>query len=145
MDARNRPGTMLADSGFVTARVVAAPRELVWRAYTEREHLVRWWAPKGFTMLDCTIDLRPGGVFHYGMRTSDGRVTEGRWIFREISSRSGSSSSPFRMRRAVRPGTHGRRSDRWRRYRRPLWPSMTARRRSRRFSRLLAGFTQPPK
>jgi uncharacterized protein YndB with AHSA1/START domain len=62
VDARNRPGAMLADSDFVTARVVAAPRELVWQAYRVREHLMRWWAPKGFTMLDCTIDLRPGGA-----------------------------------------------------------------------------------
>jgi uncharacterized protein YndB with AHSA1/START domain len=84
VDARNRPGAMLADSDFVAARVVVAPREFVWQAYTEREHLMRWWGPKGFTMLDCTIDLRPGGVFHYGMRTSDGRVIGGKWIFREI-------------------------------------------------------------
>jgi uncharacterized protein YndB with AHSA1/START domain len=71
VDARNRPGAMLADGDFVTAR-------------TEREHLMRWWGSKGFTMLDCTIDLRPGGVVHYGMRTSDGRVRGGTWIFREI-------------------------------------------------------------
>jgi uncharacterized protein YndB with AHSA1/START domain len=84
VDARNRPGAMLADGDFVTARVVAAPRALVWQAYTEREHLMRWRWPKAFTMLDCTIDLRPSGVFHYGTRTSDGRVIGGKWIFREI-------------------------------------------------------------
>ena len=84
MDARNRPGAMLADSDFVTARVVAAPRELVWQAYTEREHLMRWWAPKGFTMLDCTIDLRPGGVFHYCLRSLDGQDMWGKFVYREV-------------------------------------------------------------
>jgi uncharacterized protein YndB with AHSA1/START domain len=43
-----------------------------------------WWGPKGFTMRVCKLDLRPGGVFHYCMRSPDGRDMWGKWVFREI-------------------------------------------------------------
>jgi uncharacterized protein YndB with AHSA1/START domain len=69
---------------FVISRTVNAPRELVWKAYTEPEHLKRWFGPKGFTMPTCSMDLRPGGVFHYCMRSPDGHEMWGKWIFLEI-------------------------------------------------------------
>jgi uncharacterized protein YndB with AHSA1/START domain len=69
---------------FVLKRVINAPRDLVWRAFTEAEHLKHWWGPKGFTMLSCKMDLRPGGVFHYGMQSPDGAEMWGKWTFREI-------------------------------------------------------------
>ena len=72
------------DGAFVVSRVLDAPRDLVWRAYTEAGRLVRWWGPKGFTMQSATVDLRPGGVFHYGMRSSNGQDMWGKWTFREI-------------------------------------------------------------
>ena len=61
-----------------------APRTLVFRAWTEPDRLACWFGPKGFTMLSCTLDLRPGGVFHYGMRSPDGHAMWGRWVFREV-------------------------------------------------------------
>jgi uncharacterized protein YndB with AHSA1/START domain len=69
---------------FVISRTFDAPRELVWKAHTEREHLMRWFGPKGFTMSVATLDLRPGGVFHYCMRSPDGQEMWGKWTFREI-------------------------------------------------------------
>jgi uncharacterized protein YndB with AHSA1/START domain len=69
---------------FHFTRVFDAPRDLVWKAFTEPERLMRWWGPKGFTMLSAKLDLRPGGVFHYGMRGPDGREMWGKWIYREI-------------------------------------------------------------
>ncbi len=69
---------------FVIARVFDAPRELVWKAWTESERLAQWWGPKGFTMGVCKLDLRPGGVFHYSMRTPDGREMWGKFVYREI-------------------------------------------------------------
>jgi uncharacterized protein YndB with AHSA1/START domain len=69
---------------FVITRTFDAPRDLVFRAWTEREHLMRWWGPKGFTMRAGKIDLRPGGVFHYGMRAPDGSDMWGKWIFRDV-------------------------------------------------------------
>jgi uncharacterized protein YndB with AHSA1/START domain len=69
---------------FVITRVFDAPRDLVWQAFTEARHLEHWWGPKGFKMLSCKLDLRPGGIFHYGMQAPDGSVMWGKWVFREI-------------------------------------------------------------
>jgi uncharacterized protein YndB with AHSA1/START domain len=69
---------------FVISRTFNAPRELVWKAYTDVEHLKHWWGPKGFKMLAATLDLRPGGVFHYGMVSPDGHQMWGKFIYREI-------------------------------------------------------------
>jgi uncharacterized protein YndB with AHSA1/START domain len=69
---------------LVITRIFAAPRELVWKAFTEPDRLARWWGPKGFTMLVRTLDFRPGGVFHYSMRSPGGQVMWGRFVYREL-------------------------------------------------------------
>jgi uncharacterized protein YndB with AHSA1/START domain len=69
---------------LVITRVFDAPRELVWKAFTEPDRLAHWWGPPDFTMLVRTLDLRPGGVFHYAMRSPAGEVAWGRFVFREI-------------------------------------------------------------
>ncbi len=73
-----------SDHEFAFMRVFDAPRDLVWKAFTEPERLKHWWGPKGFTMLVCKVDLRPGGVFHYCMRSPDGQEMWGKWVYREI-------------------------------------------------------------
>jgi uncharacterized protein YndB with AHSA1/START domain len=73
------------DRGIVIARLFDAPRDLVFKAWTEPQHLMRWFAPKGCTTPVCTVDLRPGGAFHYCMRLFDGREIWGLGIFREIT------------------------------------------------------------
>lgn len=78
------PAIEAAGREFVIARDFDAPRELVWKAWTDPEHLKRWWGPKGFTVRVADLDLRPGGVFHYGMRSPDGQDIWGRFVFREI-------------------------------------------------------------
>ncbi len=70
---------------FVIARVFDAPRDLVWQAFTDPEHMQHWWGPKGVTVVAAKMDLRPGGTYHYGMRTPDGHVMWGKFVFREIS------------------------------------------------------------
>jgi uncharacterized protein YndB with AHSA1/START domain len=69
---------------FVTTRVLNAPRELVWKAWTDPEHLMRWFSPKGFTNISSKVDLRVGGTFHYGLRMPDGGEMWGRFVYREI-------------------------------------------------------------
>jgi uncharacterized protein YndB with AHSA1/START domain len=69
---------------FSIARTFNAPRTLVWESYTEIEHLSRWWGPAGFTWLKGSVDLRPGGMFHYGMRSPTGQEMWGKFIYREI-------------------------------------------------------------
>lgn len=65
-------------------RVFDAPRELVFKAWTQPEHLMRWWAPKSYTTPFCTVDLRPGGAFHFCMRSPEGGDIWGLGIYREI-------------------------------------------------------------
>jgi uncharacterized protein YndB with AHSA1/START domain len=70
---------------FTITRVVDAPRDKVWRAWTEVEHLRQWWGPKGFAVTHCKVDLRPGGLMHYCLRTPDGNEMWGKFVFREIA------------------------------------------------------------
>ena len=68
---------------FVISRTFDAPRDKVWKAWTERERLKQWFGPKGFTMPTCTLDLKPGGIFHYCLTTPQGQEIWGKWVFRE--------------------------------------------------------------
>ncbi|MEK8132818.1 SRPBCC domain-containing protein [Paenibacillus filicis] len=52
-------------------RVFDAPRELVFEAYSTAEHLKHWWGPRGWTLSACTVDFRPGGIWHYCMKCID--------------------------------------------------------------------------
>ena len=54
-------------------RVFDAPRELVWKAWTDPKHLAQWWGPKNFSNPVCEADARVGGKWHIVMRAPDGR------------------------------------------------------------------------
>lgn len=58
---------------MVVTRVFDAPRELVWKAWTDPKYVMQWWGPKGFTAPVCKIDFRVGGKFLCCMRTPDGQ------------------------------------------------------------------------
>jgi uncharacterized protein YndB with AHSA1/START domain len=70
---------------FVISRVFDAPRELVWKCFTEPERMKQWWGPKGVTIEKSDMDLRPGGRYHYAMRTADGSLMWGKMEYREIT------------------------------------------------------------
>lgn len=70
---------------FIISRVVNAPREVVFRAFTEVEHMKQWWGPKGSKVIAAEMDLRPGGMFHYGLQAPDGSTMWGRFVYREIA------------------------------------------------------------
>lgn len=65
------------------SRVMDAPRDLVWRAWSDAEALAQWWGPKDFPTRVEKLDFRPGGVFHYCMQTPDGEMW-GKFVYREI-------------------------------------------------------------
>lgn len=70
---------------FVISRVLNAPRELVFKVWTECEHLTKWFGPKGFPMTFCRVDLRPGGVFHYRLEAPNGGGEMwGKFVYREV-------------------------------------------------------------
>ncbi len=58
---------------MVITRVFDAPRELVWKAWTDPKYVMQWWGPKGFTAPVCKMDFRVGGKFLCCMRTPDGQ------------------------------------------------------------------------
>jgi uncharacterized protein YndB with AHSA1/START domain len=57
---------------LVLERTLDAPLDLVWRAYTDPEHLKQWFAPKPYQITECELDLRPGGIFRIRMTGPDG-------------------------------------------------------------------------
>jgi uncharacterized protein YndB with AHSA1/START domain len=68
---------------FVLTRTFDAPRALVWEVFTKAEHLKHWMGPAG-ALSHATVELKPGGVFHYGMAMPNGHVMWGKWTFVEI-------------------------------------------------------------
>ena len=74
-----------ADRDFVISRVFAAPRELVWKAWTDAKHMAEWWGPHAFTNPVCEMDVRPGGAYRIVMRGPDGDEFPIKGVFREIA------------------------------------------------------------
>jgi uncharacterized protein YndB with AHSA1/START domain len=69
---------------FVIARLFDAPRDRVWKAWTDRDQLMQWFGPAGCAIAVAKLDLRPGGLFHYCMRMPGGQEMWGRFTYREI-------------------------------------------------------------
>jgi len=74
-----------ADKDFVIARVLNAPRDLVWKCFTDPERMKQWWGPKGVKIRAAKMDLRVGGSYHYCMETPDGKTMWGKQAYREIT------------------------------------------------------------
>jgi len=73
-----------ADRELVVTRVIDAPRRLVFRAWTQPEHIARWWGPQGYTTIHCEMDIRVGGAYRFGMRSPQGTEHWKRGVYREI-------------------------------------------------------------
>lgn len=89
--------TTTTDRDIVTERLIDAPREQVFRAWTDPEHLARWWGPRGARTTISKFDLRPGGAWRYVMHGADGThyrheiafaeiVPPGRLVLKHVSS-----------------------------------------------------------
>ncbi|MCL4305591.1 SRPBCC domain-containing protein [bacterium] len=74
----------IKDREIVFTRMFDAPRQMVWDAFTKKEHLLAWWGPHGFTNKDCRVDLKPGGQFTITMVGPDGGDYPCLFIFEEI-------------------------------------------------------------
>src|SRR5688572_29632086 len=80
MTTSNNPGTVDVE----ITRIFDAPPELVWKAWTEPEHFMRWWGPKDFTSPAAKMDLRVGGKYLACMRTPEGQDMWSTGTYREI-------------------------------------------------------------
>jgi uncharacterized protein YndB with AHSA1/START domain len=85
-----RPGigrasvTLPSDTEILIEREFDAPKDLVYRAYTEPELIKRWWSAKRGAVTTCEVDLRVGGTWRYVMMTDDGFEVGFHGEFREI-------------------------------------------------------------
>lgn len=76
--------TMESTADLVITRIFQAPRELVWKAWTDPEHVMRWWGPEGYTSPACRIDLRVGGSCVFCMRSPEGQDYWSTGVYREL-------------------------------------------------------------
>jgi len=85
---RDRKGSEMAEADggeeLTITRVFNAPRDLVWRAWTEPEFVKRWWGPRGFTSPVARIDLRVGGKYVNCMRSPEGKDYWSTGVYQEI-------------------------------------------------------------
>ena len=73
-----------ADRELVLTRIINAPREKLFRAWTEPELLMRWFAPLPYTTPHAELDVRPGGANLVVMRGPDGNEFPNRGVYLEV-------------------------------------------------------------
>ena len=69
---------------LIVERVFDAPRDIVWKAWTDPVELAKWWGPRGWATTNYKLELKPGGVWHYCMRGPDSVESWGKGVYREI-------------------------------------------------------------
>ena len=84
MSAKNNGANGTADREIIANRLIEAPRELVFRMWTDPMHLGNWWGPSGFTTTTRSIDVRPGGEWRFVMHGPDGVDYPNLIVFKEI-------------------------------------------------------------
>jgi uncharacterized protein YndB with AHSA1/START domain len=80
--ARTKP---FAEREVTITRVFDAPRALVFKAWTDPQHLAQWWGPEGFTNPVCEFEAYVGGKLRIHMRGPDGAVYPMKGVIREIA------------------------------------------------------------
>jgi len=71
-------------SEIAITRIFDAPRETVWRAFTDSKLVAKWWGPNGFTNTIQEMDVRPGGTWRFIMHSPEGKDYENRIVYKEI-------------------------------------------------------------
>jgi uncharacterized protein YndB with AHSA1/START domain len=76
--------TLPSDREIVLTRTFNAPRTLVWQAWTQPEHVSKWWGVQGLEITSCTIHLHVGGGYRYVLRGPDGAEYAFTGVYREV-------------------------------------------------------------
>lgn len=79
------PKSALAEPELVIMRVFQAPRDLVWKAWTDPQYAVQWWGPKHHPATHLEMDVRPGGHWNGRLCSAEGVVLTHRGVFREVT------------------------------------------------------------
>ena len=69
---------------IVMTRLFDAPRELVFKVWTDPKHVDQWWGPNGFRNETIEMDFRPGGMWRYVMHGPDGTDYDNRIVYHEV-------------------------------------------------------------
>lgn len=77
--------TLPSDLEIQMTKVLNAPRQRVWEAWTQPEHIQHWWGPKGSTLPICEVDLRPGGAWRFVEHSADGNEYPFQGEYLEVS------------------------------------------------------------
>lgn len=77
------PGTPW-EREIVAVRVFGAPRDLLWRMWTDPTHVAKWWGPRGFTTTIHQMDVEPGGIWRFVMHGPDGVDYDNEMVFTEV-------------------------------------------------------------
>jgi uncharacterized protein YndB with AHSA1/START domain len=78
------PVSDTTDREMVITRLINAPRELVWKAWTDPKHVVHWWGPNGFTNTIHEMNVKPGGVWRFMMHGPNGMDFPNKIVFNEV-------------------------------------------------------------
>lgn len=78
------PMTATADREIATTRIFDASRELVWKVWTDPDHIGKWWGPIGFTTTTNVYELKPGGQWLFIMHGPDGTDYRNDVIFTDV-------------------------------------------------------------
>ena len=88
MEKRNEPATTGQSEStrreLVITRIFDAPRELVWKAWTDPDHFKKWWGPKTYSAPSVKMDLKVGGKYLWCMRSREGKDYWVTGTYREI-------------------------------------------------------------
>jgi|SRR6267142_254401 len=84
MAAESSRTALVGDREIAATRLFDAPRELVWKAWTDPAHIAKWWGPNGFTTTTYSMELKPGGVWRYVMHGPDGRDYQNKVTYLEV-------------------------------------------------------------
>jgi len=82
--AANKRDARSAEQTLVIKRTFDAPRDLVWKVWSDPEQAKQWWGPDGFTAPVVELDARPGGKWRALMRSPDGKDIWQHGVYREI-------------------------------------------------------------
>jgi len=84
MAAESKNAVLVGDREIRGTRVFDAPRELVWKVWTEPEHIAEWWGPNGFTTTTHKMEVKAGGVWRFVMHGPDGRDYQNKITYLEV-------------------------------------------------------------
>lgn len=79
-----RSEKLVGDREIAAVRVFDAPRDLVWKVWTDPEHVVKWWGPNGFSTTTHSMEVKPGGVWRFVMHGPDGRDYQNKITYIEV-------------------------------------------------------------